>query len=224
MARYVSGLIEGLAAEQIATTAFVADRVEARTLQRAHPALDVDVLRPGSLARHIDDRPWYLATGLFLSPTSFDPVPRIVTESRLPVAGVMFDVIPFRHPERYQNDEAVRRRLRLRASLTRSLDAVLAISEFSSTTAIDELRLDRARVATIGTGVSARFVPPRAPEREDWRRRRHGRRRTEEHPSSDRRVGETSGRSPPTSPAVRGGRGSSERARAVAGVGSRRGV
>ncbi len=163
MARYVSGLIEGLAAEQIATTAFVADRVEARTLQRAHPALDVDVLRPGSLARHIDDRPWYLATGLFLSPTSFDPVPRIVTESRLPVAGVMFDVIPFRHPERYQNDEAVRRRLRLRASLARSLDAVLAISEFSSTTAIEELRLDRARVATIGTGVSARFVPPEHP-------------------------------------------------------------
>ena len=163
MARYVSGLIEGLAAEQIATTAFVADRVAARTLQRAHPTLDVDVLGPGSLARRIDAGAWYVATGLFLSPTSFDPVPRIVTESRLPVAGVVFDVIPFRHPELYQNDEAVRRRLRLRASLARSLDAMLAISEFSATTAIDELRLDRARVATIGTGVSARFQPPEHP-------------------------------------------------------------
>ena len=132
-------------------------------MQHAHPALEVEVLGPGSLARHIDEHPWYLATGLFLSPTSFDPVPRIVTESRLPVAGILFDVIPFRHPELYQNDPAVRRRLRLRASLARSLDAVLAISEFSATSAIDHLHLDRARVATIGTGVSARFVPPDHP-------------------------------------------------------------
>ena len=138
-----------------------------------------------------------------------------------PVAGVMFDVIPFRHPERYQHDQAVRRRIRLRASLARSLDAVLAISEFSATTAIDELRLHRGarrhdrhwRVGTVRTA--------RATDHEDGRRRRHRSRRPEEHPSSDRRMGETSARSPPASSAVRGGRSSSECARAVAAVGGR---
>ncbi len=112
MARYVSGLIEGLTAEQIATTAFVAvsDRGADTAAFAPHAGWSTFSDPVRSLGTSTTGA-WYVATGLFLSPTSFDPVPRIVTESRVPVAGVVFDVIPFRHPELYQDDEADHRRL-----------------------------------------------------------------------------------------------------------------
>ncbi len=70
------------------------------------------------------DRAWYVATGLFLPPISFDPVPRIVSELDLPTIGVMYDVIPLRHPDLYLTDEVSSRQVRLRSVLARTVDVV----------------------------------------------------------------------------------------------------
>jgi hypothetical protein len=71
----------------------------------------------------------------------------------------MYDVIPYRFPEIYLADPNARRQAQLRAPLARTVDALLAISEFAADTAANELRFPRARIGTIGAGVDAKFVP-----------------------------------------------------------------
>ncbi len=86
---------------------------------------------------------WYLATQLMLHPVSLDPIPKVITEAHLPVAAVMYDVIPYRFPEIYQVDPNARRQAQLRAPLARTVDALLAISEFAADTAATELGFPR---------------------------------------------------------------------------------
>ena len=71
----------------------------------------------------------------------------------------MYDVIPERYPAQYQVRPTARAQVQLRGMLTRTLDALLAISEFAADTAADELRFPRDRIVTIGAGVEPAFVP-----------------------------------------------------------------
>lgn len=157
--RYVAGLLRGLDEIGAPFTALVGSDVEAALLD--------DIVSPDRLAswnpqvvrEHARPGTWFLATQLMLHPVPLDPVPRVVTRARLPVAAVMYDVIPYRHPEVYQAVPAARRLAQLRAPLARTLDALLAISEFAADTSADELEFPRDRIAMIGAGVEPRFVP-----------------------------------------------------------------
>jgi glycosyltransferase involved in cell wall biosynthesis len=102
---------------------------------------------------------WFVATGLLHDPIDHDPVPRAVTECSMAAAAIVYDVIPYRQPERYLTTELAARQARLRASLARTLDASLAISQFSADTAVEHLGLDPRRTAVVGAGVDDRFVP-----------------------------------------------------------------
>ena len=94
-----------------------------------------------------------------LHPIPLDPIPRAITDARLPVAAVMYDVIPYRFPDRYQVEPSARRQAQLRAPLARTTDALLAISQFAATTAADELDFPIERIGMIGAGVEPQFVP-----------------------------------------------------------------
>ena len=95
-----------------------------------------------------------------LHPIPLDPIPSVITQARLPVAAVMYDVIPYRFPEQYQVEPNARRQAQLRAPLARTVDAMLAISQFSAITAADELDYPLDRIRSIGAGVEDQFVPP----------------------------------------------------------------
>ena len=66
---------------------------------------------------------------MFLAPIAFDPIPRI-TDAGLPVVGIMYDVIPFRHPELYFDNDAAIRQAAVRGHLARTVDVTVAISQF----------------------------------------------------------------------------------------------
>ena len=161
----------------------------------------VDVWRRDVVRQRSASGAWYVATGLFLHPLSFDPIPQVITEAGLPVAGVMYDVIPYRFPDRHQVDEIARRLARIRAPLARTADLTLAISKFSAETAIEALGLDRDRVRVIGGGVDPRFVPPYHATEVRSRRGRHWSRPAQEHRRSARRLGTRAGRPPLAPPA-----------------------
>ncbi|MET0663779.1 MAG: glycosyltransferase family 1 protein [Ilumatobacteraceae bacterium] len=155
---YTLGLLHGLVAAGADVTALVGHPDDAIHLTGVPPTsievLHRDVLRraaPGS---------WYVATGLFLHPIPFDPIPAGVTEAGFPIAAVMYDVIPYRRPDLYLGEENAARQARLRAALARTVDVHVAISAFSASTAVAELGLDPRRMHVIGAGVDARFVPP----------------------------------------------------------------
>jgi len=101
---------------------------------------------------------WYIATQMLLHPVSLDPIPSVITHARLAVAAVMYDVIPYRHPDRYQQHPSASALARIRASLMRTTDAMLAISAFSAETAGQILDYPHGRIAVIGSGVDAVFV------------------------------------------------------------------
>jgi glycosyltransferase involved in cell wall biosynthesis len=159
--RYTTGLLQGLAEVGASVTALTADSAQADLIRPQVPNVDVAVWSPGVVRAHATTGAWYIATGLFLHPNSFDPIPVTITRAGLPVAGIMYDVIPYRYPERYLADPSARRMAELRKPLARTVDAVLAISEFAATTSIDELGLAPGRVRSIGAGVESRFRPTR---------------------------------------------------------------
>ncbi len=59
---------------------------------------------------------------MFLHPISLDPIPQSVTEAGLPVAALLYDVIPYRYPEQYLAEDDPLRQARLRAVLSRTVD------------------------------------------------------------------------------------------------------
>lgn len=159
--RYVTGLLRGLGEIDAPFTALVGSDAEAELLADVVAA---DRLRAWSRSAVRELGPpgtdvWYVATQLMLHPVPLDPIPQVVTEAGLPVAAVMYDVIPYRHPDVYQVDPPARRLAQVRAPLARTVDAMLAISEFAADTAAAELTFPRERIATIGAGVEPRFVP-----------------------------------------------------------------
>lgn len=158
--RYVTGLLRGLHQHAVPLVALYGTDLEAEVLSDAIPGLDLRPWCPQVVRAHARPGVWYLATQLMLHPIPLDPIPSAITRARLPVAAVMYDVIPYRFPEQYQSDPNARRQAQLRAPLARTLDAMLAISEFSARTAADELGFPLDRIRTIGAGVEQQFAPP----------------------------------------------------------------
>ncbi len=128
-------------------------------LADAIPDLTLERWSPGVVRRHARPGTWYVATQLMLHPVPLDPIPRVITEAGLPVAAVMYDVIPYRFPEQYQVEPSARRQAQLRAPLARTCDALLAISQFAAVTAAEELDFPLDRIAMIGAGVEPQFAP-----------------------------------------------------------------
>lgn len=157
--RYVTGLLRGLDEVGAPAVALVGSPAEAELVREAVSGLPIETMSRATVRRHATEGTWFLATQLMLHPLALDPIPSCVTEARLPVGGVMYDVIPYRHPEIYLDRLSPRRQAPLRAALARTLDAVLAISRFAADTSRDELRLDPARVHVIGAGVDDQFQP-----------------------------------------------------------------
>ncbi|MCE9623117.1 MAG: glycosyltransferase [Actinomycetia bacterium] len=157
--RYTMGLLGGLHAAGAPVVALYETAVEAAQLAAALPDITLQQLHPATVRQYTESGAWFLATQLMLHPIPLDPVPRIITESGLPVAAVMYDVIPERYPEQYQVRPAARAQVRLRGILTRTLDALLAISDFAADTAAEELRFPRDRIVTIGAGCDGQFAP-----------------------------------------------------------------
>lgn len=165
--RYLTGLLGGLVELGAPVVALHATDVQAELLRSTLPPTAPDDtirrLAPATLREAIaaaDGRPlWYVATQLLLHPVALDPVPSLITRARLAIAAVMYDVIPYRYPERYLVHPNARTQAALRAPLARTLDAMLSISEFAGDTAADELSFPRSRIRSIGAGVDSRFAP-----------------------------------------------------------------
>ncbi|MBI4882970.1 MAG: glycosyltransferase family 4 protein [Actinobacteria bacterium] len=156
--RYTLGLLAGLQQVGAPVVALYGTDTEAAILHGTVADLALQPWSPAVVRAHTQPGAWYLATQLMLHPIPLDPVPRIITDSGMPVAAVMYDVIPERYPERYQVRPQARVQVQLRGMLTRTLDALLAISDFAADTAADELRFPRDRIATIGAGFNPQFV------------------------------------------------------------------
>ena len=157
--RYVTGLLTGLRDIDAPMIALYGTDAEAEVLAHTVPGLTQRRWSPQAVRDHAVDGSWYLATQLMLHPIPLDPIPRCITEARLPVAAVMYDVVPYRYPEIYLTDPNARRQAELRAPLARTVDAMLAISDFAGTTAAEELSYPLDRIATIGAGAESRFQP-----------------------------------------------------------------
>jgi len=158
--RYVTGLLRGLHDIDAPLVALYGSDVEADVLAEAIPGLNLHRWSPSIIREHARPGTWYVATQLMLHPIPLDPIPSVITRARLPVAAVMYDVIPYRFPEIYQVEPNARRQAQLRAPLARTVDCMLAISEFSALTAAEELSYPLERIRSIGAGVEAQFVPP----------------------------------------------------------------
>jgi glycosyltransferase involved in cell wall biosynthesis len=158
--RYVTGLLRGLHAIDVPLVALHGSDAEAAVLAEAIPGLNLVRWSPSAIRPAARSGTWYIATQLMLHPIPLDPIPSVVTRARLPVAAVMYDVIPYRFPDQYQVEPNARRQAQLRAPLARTVDAMLAISQFSATTAAEELGFPIERIRTIGAGVEEQFVPP----------------------------------------------------------------
>lgn len=168
--RYTLGLLDGLTQINAPVVALFETPDEAALLAAAVPGLELRRLIPATVREFATEGTWYVATQLMLHPIPLDPVPSIITESGLPVAAVMYDVIPERYPEIYQQNRPARTQVQLRGALARTLDALLAISEFAADTAAVELRFPRQRIATIGAGADNYFQPMTHSVDETWRR------------------------------------------------------
>ena len=157
--RYTIGLLSGLVEVGAPVVALYESDEEAELLLAAIPQLSLRRWGPAAVREFTTSGTWYLATQLMLHPIPLDPIPRIITESGLPVAAVMYDVIPERYPLLYQSRPTARAQVQLRGMLARTVDVLLAISEFAADTAADELNFPRSRIATIGAGVERQFAP-----------------------------------------------------------------
>ena len=157
--RYVTGLLRGLVEIDAPIVALYGSELEAEVLADVIPASNLRPWSPQAVRDHADPGTWYVATQLMLHPIPLDPIPRAVTEAGLPVAAVMYDVIPYRFPEQYQVEASARRQAQLRAPLARTCDALLAISRFAAETAAQELDYPLDRIAMIGAGVEPQFAP-----------------------------------------------------------------
>jgi glycosyltransferase involved in cell wall biosynthesis len=157
--RWVTGLLHGLVAIDAPAIALVGSDVEAEVLSSAVPGLTIRRWSPQVIRQHAEPGTWFVATQLMLHPIALDPIPRVVTEARLPVAAVMYDVIPYRFPEKYLDEPNALRQAQLRAPLARTVDRLLAISEFAATTSSIELNYPSEWIATVGSGVEPRFAP-----------------------------------------------------------------
>lgn len=161
--RQTIGMLSGLHQIGAPVLSLVETDAEAALLSAAIPGIALERWSPALVRRYAVPDCWFLSTQLMLHPIPLDPVPRIITEAGLPVAAVMHDVIPERYPELYQVQPTPRAQVQLRGMLTRTLDALLAVSAFAADTAAAELRFPRDRIEVIGAGVDSAFRPADVP-------------------------------------------------------------
>ena len=124
--RHVTGLLQGLVEIDARVVALCSNAGEREIVAAAVEGLDTDVWTVGAVRRRLGPETWYLATQLFLHPIPLDPIPAVITRARLPVAALMYDVIPYRHPSEYLAEPNPRNQAQLRAPLARTVDLMLA--------------------------------------------------------------------------------------------------
>jgi glycosyltransferase involved in cell wall biosynthesis len=86
--------------------------------------------------------------------------PSFVDQRGISYSAVVYDLIPLRHPDRYLEHPAQRRRYLARLEVLRNADALLAISAHAANDVGELLGVDASRCQVVGTGVSRHFVPP----------------------------------------------------------------
>jgi glycosyltransferase involved in cell wall biosynthesis len=84
---------------------------------------------------------------------------RVPVEARRLVA-TCYDLIPYRFCEAYLADAAAAARYRSRLALLTSADAVVTDSQCAADDLVELLGVDPRRIAVIGAGAGAMFVPP----------------------------------------------------------------
>lgn len=158
--RYTIGFVRALIRAHMTTTVMCATSRQ-RALWRSEIAEVLTVpFRPDQLDSVADGtNRWFVCTQLMLHPIPLDVIPRFITEAGLPVAAIVHDVIPQRHPERYLADPFAAVQTRLRSVTARSVDLLLANSTFTADTAAIELGVNRDRIAVVGAAVEPQFVP-----------------------------------------------------------------
>ncbi len=159
--RWVTTLVRSLHAVGEVPVVLSDGSAGAREWQRTLPDVDARPLDRSSvrslLAEASSEAPWFVATQMMLHPVALDPIPSSVNEAGLPVAAVMYDVIPQRYPSRYLVSPAARRQSELRGALARTVDLMLAISQFAALTARHELSLGSIPIVDIGSAVEPAF-------------------------------------------------------------------
>jgi glycosyltransferase involved in cell wall biosynthesis len=158
--RYTIGFVRALIHAGAATTVMCATSQQCELWRNEIEGVVTAPLRRDQLGTLVDGATaWFVCTQLMLHPIPLDAIPRFVTEAGLPVAAIVHDVIPQRHPERYLTDPFAAVQTRLRSVTARSVDLLLANSTFTADTAAIELSVDRDRITVIGAAVEPQFAP-----------------------------------------------------------------
>jgi glycosyltransferase involved in cell wall biosynthesis len=87
-------------------------------------------------------------------------LPRHLLVGSGPIAAVLYDLIPYVMPDRYQRTAAERKLYGIRQQLVRRAEVLLALSENTRRDAIEILGVPPERVHTIGAGASEFFRTP----------------------------------------------------------------
>ncbi|MFM8563450.1 MAG: glycosyltransferase family 4 protein, partial [Acidimicrobiia bacterium] len=166
--RYTVGLVRAMRAAGADVVVLVDSDDDTAQWRASIDGIDTtELARPTILAEPAST--WFLCTQMMLHPIPLDVVPRAVTEAGLAVVGVLHDVIPYRHPDRYLVEDSARVQSRLRASLVRTFDRLLSNSTFSADTAAEVLGFPRDRIHVVGAAIEPQFVPTNDPSSVDTR-------------------------------------------------------
>ncbi len=157
--RYSIGFVRSLIAAEVSVTVMCSTIAQEREW-----SLEIEGCRTVAMSRAMlrsvvdsSENSWFLCTQLMLHPVPLDPVPRMVTEAGLPVAAIVYDVIPQRYPHRYLSEPSAAVQARLRTITARSADLLLAISTFTRDTASIELGIEPERFTIVGSPIEPRF-------------------------------------------------------------------
>jgi glycosyltransferase involved in cell wall biosynthesis len=156
--RYTIGFVRAMVAAGLDPVVLHTDDTQAGMWADAIPGIRTAPLGPAVVREAAASRRWFVCTQLMLHPVPLDVVPRIVTESGLPVAAIIHDVIPQRHPERYLTDPNAAAQTALRTLLCRTIDRFCANSTFTADTASVELGVDRSRFHVVGAAIEPQFT------------------------------------------------------------------
>jgi glycosyltransferase involved in cell wall biosynthesis len=121
---------------------------------------------PGALDRVVGGNRDALDAMLVLSPFEQFPwfMPPAPALTRLPLAAVVFDLIPLRFPGRYLADPGCSRLYHRRAERVRRYDALFAISESTRADAVDRLGVSSERVFNVGAAAEPGVFRPESPD------------------------------------------------------------
>ena len=157
--RYTVGFVRAMVDAGLDPLIAHTDDDQRRAWLDAIPGVRTVPLSPQAIRDAAERRAWFVCTQLMLHPVPLDVIPRAVTDAGLPVAAIIHDVIPQRHPERYLSDPNAAAQTSLRTILCRTIDLFCANSTFTADTAAIELGIDRSRFAVVGAAVEPQFTP-----------------------------------------------------------------